>query len=248
MSGGKIMNKKAAIFALLITIAVFVLCGYALFKFITAKTGAAEMFAPPDKVLKMNEEISVYREFAAEAAKIAVANAYQNISDEGKFAPQDCKVYSGYLHFCNFTRNFDEEFATDIGERMNEINSLYYNPDFNKIKYKASIKDKIINFDSNEIELKGSVKGVFGYSFMLDFKSSFAVDLEDINLASFQEIWQKADECKAKEDIALCMNLGSFNIETGEISEIDMKSITMKSKSRYFINEEYRNIEVRFSI
>ena len=95
-----ITGKRAAIFAMLITIAVLLLCGYALFKFITAKTGVADLFASPEKILELNHEKGKFEFFAKESAKIAIADAYRQISAGGKFAGKECFVDSGYIHFC----------------------------------------------------------------------------------------------------------------------------------------------------
>lgn len=242
-----ITGKRAAIFALLIAIAVLLLCGYALFRFITAKTGAADLFASPEKILELNHEKFKFEFFAKESAKIAIGDAYQRISAEGKFAGQECIVDSGYIHFCSLAPDINEKFSEAIGENINKLISSYPDDNFNKIIYNVGINKNSIKFDAGPIQLKGSSEGTFAYSFTFNFKSSFILDLSELNLDTFQEIHSKATECQAKENAAECMNqLSSFSAEIRELA--DKKLLDMKSKNRHFIDGEYKNIEVKFSI
>ena len=242
-----ITGKRAAIFAMLIAIAVLLLCGHALFKFITAKTGAADLFASPEKILKLNYEKGKFEFFAKDSAKIAIAQAYQQIAAEGNFAGKECTFESGYIHFCSLAPDLDEKFSEAIGENINKLVSSYSNPEFSKIRYRASIKENNIKFDAEQIQLKGSSEGTFAYSFTFNFKSSFSADLSELNLNTFQEIHSKIGECKPKENAAECMS--SLTAFSTEITEAGGKKLfDMKSRNRYLINGEYKNIEIKFSI
>lgn len=242
------MNKRAAIFALGITVVVFIVCSYALFKFIIAKTGVADMFNSPAKILEMNLEKEKFEFFAEESAKLAISQAYQQIADAGKFAGSECTIESGYLNFCSLGKDSDATFSSLIQEEINKFVLSYSNADFNKISYKVSIKDKTISFDSEKKQLKGSAEGTFAYSFTYDFQPSFFLSLDDLNLNSFQEIFAKAAECKGKEkteDVANCMNELQFN---AAIKKSDGKTFfDLTSKKRFFIDDSYKSIILKFS-
>lgn len=242
----KMMNKKAQIFALGMTIAVFLLCGWALFRFITAKTGVADMFNSPAKIIELNQEKEKFEFYARESAKLAIAEAYQEIADTGKFAGSECTVESDYINFCSLALNIDEELSFLVGNRINKLISNYPNADFNKIIYTVSIKDKQINFNSDKLQLRGSAEGTFGYSFAYDFNPSFLLSFDEVSLHTFQEIHAKANECSSKENIVDCMSKLQ-NFDTWAKKSDDKIYFDLQSKKGFFIDDSYKNIEVKFT-
>jgi hypothetical protein len=262
------MNKKAAGFALIMTAAVFLLCGWAIYKFMTAKTGVADMFNSPAKILELDQEKEKFEFYARESAELAVAEAHQEIADAGRFAGQECVIESGYQHFCSLDSKIDEKFSSAIEEKMNKFILSYPNTkldaepnlEFSKITYKVSTQDKIINFNSEKKQLKGSAEGFFAYSFTYDFLPSFSLSLDDLNLNTFQEIFAKVNECNNTEEIIICINeqchkekditkcmneLQNFN--TAIKKSDDKTYFDLKSKKGFFIGNSYKNIVLKFS-
>ena len=242
-----ITGKRGAIFALLITIAVLLLCGYALFKFITAKTGAADLFASPEKILELNYEESRFEFFAKESAKIAVVQAYPEIAAEGKFTGQECTGDSGYIYFCSLAPDLNEKISLLIEKNINSQIDFYANKEFSKIRYKSSIKENKIKLDAEPLKLTGSSGGTFAYSFVSVFNPSFEISLDGLNLDSFQEIHAKTGDCMPKENPEACMNeLSGFETKIKKLENTSYFDLT--SKKVYFFQGERRNIRIKFRI
>ncbi len=242
----QIKSKKAQIFGLLITLAVLLTCSYAIFKFITAKTGVADMFNSPAKILELNQEKEKFESYARESAKLSVAEAYREISDKVKFASSECAIESGYINFCSLANDIDEELSFLVENRINKLISNYPNADFNKIIYAVSIKDKQINFDTDKLQLRGFAEGIFGYSFTYDFNPSFLLSFDELGLHTFQEIYSKANECKSNENIVDCMSKLQ-NFDTWVKKSDGKIYFDLKSKQRYFIDDAYKNILLKFN-
>ncbi len=252
----QIKGKKAQLIGLGLALIVLIVSGIALGKFITAKTGVADLFNSPAKILELKQEKEKFEFYARESAILAVAEAYREIADAGGFTGSDCMVESGYLKFCDLNPNINEEFSSEIEAKMNKFVSAYPNTkldaelnlEFNKITYKVSTQDKKINLDSEKKQLKGSAEGFFAYSFTYDFLPSFSLSFDDLNLNSFKEIKAKAEGCIKLEktgDIETCMNELQFN---SAIKKAESKVyFDLISKKRYFIGDAYKNIVLKFS-
>jgi hypothetical protein len=97
------------------------------------------------------------------------------------------------------------------------------------------------------VQIKTASEGFFSYSATYNFEPSFSLSLSELNLNSFQEIWQKVNECKTKEDIITCMKgIENFDID-GRKSDNKI-FFDLKSKKEFFIDNSYKNIEIKFSI
>lgn len=247
------MNRKAQIFGFLIAIGVFIICGFALFKFLTVGPEIKNMLVAPANLLELYQSEEKFNFFIKESGKLAVVNAYSSIVNEGKFASEGAEVLEGYTEFDNLNPDLNREFSNLIKKNIDKF-IQQVDLEFQDIDYKIEVDGGNINFKAGEKEISSSTIEGSIYSATYNFNPSFSLILTELNLTDFSEIHAKFDTCNkgggTLAEIESCMqDLENFDVKVSKDGERTLFDLT--SKKRFFLESAdravYEPIMIKFS-
>lgn len=245
------MNRKAQIFSFMIAFGVVIICGFALFRFLTIKPEVESMLIAPANLLELYQSEQEFGFFIREAGKLAVVNAYSRIAKDGTFASEGAMMFNEYIKFDGLNPDIDEEFSSLIRENLDKF-IQQADSEFKSIDYEIEILDGGINFKSDKKKISIDNENS-GYSATHEFNPSFSLTLAELNLVDFSEIDDKYKGCKNKEtmgEIEDCMeDLKNFDVKVSRPQ--DKTLFDLASKKRFFFESDsgivYEGIKIKFS-
>ena len=212
-------EKKAKIFSLFLVFITLIVSGFVFYAFITQNTKNIPKFSISGELSEFNTQQDSFRDYSIHSAKSFTLEAFYDIISNFKFAGASCKIEGDYIEFCSVASRLDIEnnFNTYFLANFKDSIKKYPFSEFNDVDYTLEIKDVYLNFNSAK---KGRELNAVDFTAKTSFDPSFSLDTRNIYsgiiLLDFQEVYNKASECKTKSsesEIKNCINIKGYETE-----------------------------------
>jgi len=272
-----IKNKKGDLATTLLVFMTLVLVGAALLSFIYSKgieaTIADSRFI--DNLYIKEDQIKFY---LTEAGVNSLAKSYDDIvkGDFLVSSPKkenEVLVFDNFNE--NFANdNLKEKFSANLKReiakyKFNDKTLLEFQKEISAGKFNVDLKDDVFFIEFRDFSIKGgSVIGekeriwVWGFIpttykeeklkslISVIYRPAFliSVNITENGLATFKEIYFVSNVCKGEENTAQCISNRLKVFDVGVQKQDKYKFVSLKSKQKFLVNEELKNIEIKFLI
>jgi len=224
--------------------------------YLSEKTIISELESPRP-VLNVYAERELLGFYAYDVARQSVIESYNELAGSRGFISETpiCEEFSGIRVFCSPDTNLKSNLENNARIRFFQKFKI----DELKKRYREENIDIELGLDKINIGLENSfklkIKNItFVYSeadnkiiIRHNFDVSQEIKFDEIGLASFEEIYNKINECRSK-NFKECFKLENFdvNIEEESYSGQGFYKIKMTSKASFWLNNEFKKIEILF--
>jgi len=217
-------------------------------------------FENPGVVLNVYAEREILDLYAYDVLRQNVIEYYNELAGSRGFISEKpiCDEFNGIRVFCSIDANLKSNFENNIKIRFLEKFKL----DELKKRYKEENIDMELGLDKtkvrfdNELELKienitfvYSKAGDIGSKIIIrhNFDVVQEVKFDDIGLASFENIYNKINECNGS-NFKECFKFDTFDVSIEDESHNGQEfyKIRMTSKASFWLNNNFKKIEILF--
>ena len=165
--------------------------------------------------------------------------------------------YTGYYKFCEFNSDLKVLFTSKVKENLNKYIANYNLAkivNLSNITYNVKLDGEIFTIYSNNTILTLDIKNIhFPYSVAYLFNHSIILNLTDIGLHEFREIYDQFNTCKEEknlEKIKKCMQELQY-LRSDIVNKSGILLFTLTTKKEFLVKENnnivYIPILIKFS-
>lgn len=248
-------NKKADISIVLLVILCFLVCSIVLFLFSQNSDSIKKTISGVFSIKEVQANQNLGEFYLIQAGENALAKTYKEFVENNNYIDSPINYSKTDVEFKFLDKRLDKNFKTKFIENF-KTEFASYNFD------KSSLKDLqliIKDLSNDNFDFENGVLTITINNWKINKKLEIIyypqifikLDLEKINLYSFEEIYNAKNLCKSNSNIKSCLEnqLQNFNIGIEQkiiTDENKCNLITFTTKKQFLINNNLNQIKFSF--
>ena len=196
--------------------------------------------------------------YIRETSERVLATTFKEIFENGDYLQQAIKKDNQYFIFSQLDSGLNEKFKEKFRENFKtefakygfiDSKDLYFQRVASYIsdgKFNTDFSDRKLSFDFTAPEIIEKKEEV---EINYDYSVGFELTFEEINLESFEKIYEVKEECRQMENAVktgecFASKLNNFEFEISDNENYYL--VEMKSRKKFFADDTFERIEIRF--